>query len=545
MAGHGFTATVRNLAGNVHSGAVIARSGMVEFARPDRVAANYLDVRTFGAVVAPLRVATRRYPDRLAIIDEMRSITFRELDRTSTALARGIHESGFGPEAVIGTVCRDHIPLVETMMAAGKLGARLVLLNTSLSPHQLADVCSREGISIVVHDDLLKDLLEFVPPTIQRYVADGAGHGENDASLARLIEENMDKPGLGRPRKPGALVALTGGTTGVPKGAVRRINSPLAAAQFLERIPLPRNGVTFLAAPMFHGTALSQFLLSMALGTTNVMRTKFDPLETLAAIETFRCTTLVLVPTMLQRIISLGDDVISSHDTRSLQVLFCAGSALPSSLGDEATRLFGDVVYNLYGTSEVGVATVATPDDWKEAPGTVGRPPRSCRVAIYDQNDALVVGPDQKGTIYVGSALSFDGYTGGGGKKTLNGLLSSGDVGHWDIGGRLFIDGRDDDMIVSGGENVFPGEIENLLYAHSAVMEAAVIPVPDSDFGQRLAAVLVLNSGATFTEDDVKTYVREHLARFKVPRDVWFVTKLPRTPVGKLLRQQLIIEYGS
>ncbi len=216
-----------------------------------------------------------------------------------------------------------------------------------------------------------------------------------------------------------------------------------------------------------------------------------------------------------------------------------AGSALPASLGDEAIAAFGPVIYNFYGSTEVGVAAISTPADWIAAPGTVGKPLTSCKVRLYSDDGVLVTEPGVKGTIYVGSMLSFSGYSGGGGKKGIDGLLSSGDVGHWDEGGRLFIDGRDDDMIVSGGENVFPGEIEELLYAHPDINEAAVVAVPDDEFGQRLAAYLVRNPGATIDSDGVRLYVKENLARFKVPRDVHFIEELPRTATGKLLRRAL------
>lgn len=204
------------------------------------------------------------------------------------------------------------------------------------------------------------------------------------------------------------------------------------------------------------------------------------------------------------------------------------------------------MIYNFYGSTEVGVAAISTPADWKVAPGTVGKPPTSVEVRLYDEQDNLVTEPNVKGTIYVASMLSFEEYSGGGGKKGIDGLLSSGDVGHWDHGGRLFIDGRDDDMIVSGGENVFPGEVEELLYAHPDVSEAAVVAVPDDEFGQRLAAYVVRRAGSnTLDSDTVRSHVKENLARFEVPRDVHFVDELPRTATGKLLRRALVAPRAS
>jgi len=202
-------------------------------------------------------------------------------------------------------------------------------------------------------------------------------------------------------------------------------------------------------------------------------------------------------------------------------------------------ELFGPVIYNLYGSTEVAVATVATPEDWALAPGTVGRVPVGCRVTLYDDAGKKITASDTVGRVFVGSGLKFGGYTGGGGKEEIDGLLSSGDVGHFDENGLLFIDGRDDDMIVSGGENVFPAEVEHLLIEHPDVADAAVIGVVDEDFGQRLKAFVVLQPGAQLTDEGIRTHVKANLARHKVPRDVEFIDVLPRNATGKLLRKQL------
>jgi fatty-acyl-CoA synthase len=253
----------------------------------------------------------------------------------------------------------------------------------------------------------------------------------------------------------------------------------------------------------------------------------------------YRVEELVVVPTMLQRILNLGDDVIRGYDTSALRIIFCAGSALPPDVGTRAMELFGPVIYNLYGSTEVAVATVATPEDWKKAPGTVGRSPVGCTVRLYDDAGKRVTAPDTVARVFVGSGLKFGGYTGGGTKEEIDGLLSSGDVGHFDADGLLFIDGRDDDMIVSGGENVFPAEVENLLVEHPAVADAAVIGVQDEEFGQRLKAFVVLRDGQSLDIDAVRDHVKANLARHKVPRDVEFVADLPRNATGKLLRTQL------
>ncbi|MGH3620345.1 MAG: AMP-binding enzyme, partial [Sciscionella sp.] len=244
-------------------------------------------------------------------------------------------------------------------------------------------------------------------------------------------------------------------------------------------------------------------------------------------------------PTMLQRILDLGDEVLGRYDTSSLRVLFIAGSALAPEIGNRAMQVFGDVIYNLYGSTEVAVATVATPQDWRQAPGTAGRTPHGCTVRLYDAEGNQVTEPDVQGRVFVSSGLKFGGYTGGGNKEIIDGLLSSGDIGHFDSDGLLFIDGRDDEMIVSGGENVYPLEVESLLLEHERISDAAVIGVPDEEFGQRLRAFVVVSSAAEVTEDEIKAHVKANLARYKVPRDVRFLEELPRNATGKLLRDEL------
>jgi fatty-acyl-CoA synthase len=357
-------------------------------------------------------------------------------------------------------------------------------------------------------------------------------------TLDELIVSTDDRP-VRQAGQPGSLVLLTSGTTGTPKGAPRRVSNPLIAAQFLDRIPLRAGECTMMAAPLFHGTGISQFILSFGLGCTVVVRRRFHPEETLRAIQDNRATALILVPTMLQRILDLGPEVLAKYDTSSLRIIFSAGSALAPDLGNRAMKAFGDVLYNLYGSTEVAVATVATPEDWRAVPGTVGRAPVGCRVALYDESGTAVTEPEVIGRVFVGSGLAFEGYTDGRHKEIIDGLLSSGDVGHFDSAGRLFIDGRDDDMIVSGGENVFPAEIENLLVEHDAVLEAAVIGVPDERFGQRLRAYVVTHEESTVDADDLKAFVKANLARYKVPRDVVFLDELPRNATGKVLRNKL------
>jgi fatty-acyl-CoA synthase len=533
------TRQLRRLPTTAAEASVLVRRRMVPLNRPDEAARALLDVRRWGILAGAIHIAARQHPDTLGLVDEIGELTFAQLDRRSNALARAWRTQGLDEASTVALLCRDHRGLVEAMFAAGKIGAKVLLMNTGFAKPQFAAVVEREGVAALVYDEEFTDILGDVPASIPRYLAwvDDPATADHP-TLESLVAGTSDAP-VTRPRQVGGLVLLTSGTTGTPKGAPRHVSSPFAAAQFLDRIPLRPGERTFLGAPLFHGTGLSQFLVTLGLGSTTVIRRRFEPRATLEALARYRVEALVVVPTMLQRILNLPEEEIRSHDTSALRIIFCAGSALPPEVGNRATELFGDVVYNLYGSTEVAVATVATPEDWRRAPGTVGRVPVGCRVRLYDEHGDRITSPHTIGRVFVGSGLKFTGYTGGGSKEEIDGLLSSGDVGHFDEDGLLFIDGRDDDMIVSGGENVFPAEVENLLVEHPALADAAVIGVPDHEFGQRLKAFVVVRDGQSITPDEVRSHVRANLARHKVPRDVEVVGSLPRNATGKLLRGEL------
>jgi len=520
---------------------VLRKAGLLDPMRPDEGIRSIVAVRRLGPIAGAAQIAARRSPHALAMVDELGPLTFAELDQRSNALARAWREHGLGPGSVVAVLCRDHRWLVDCMLAAAKLGACLLLMNTGFSRPQLADVAEREGVSALVYDEEFTELLDAVRTDIPRYLAwsnSPADAGPDLVKLADLVASTAGSP-VPNPPSAGHVVLLTSGTTGTPKGAPRQVRSPLAATHLLERIPLRRDGAMFIASPMFHATGLSQLIMTLALGSTVVVRRRFDPEATLRAVADNNCTSLVLVPTMLRRILDLGPEVHRRYDTSRLSVILTAGSVLTPDVSDRTLDVFGDVLYNLYGSTEVAVATVATPVELRAAPGTVGRPPRGCLVRLYDGDGHRVREPNVRGRVFVGSELAFGGYTDGGRKEIIDGLLSSGDIGHFDEHGLLFVDGRDDDMIVSGGENVFPVEIENLLVARPDVADAAVIGVSDADFGQRLLAFVVPADGSSVDPDEVKAYVRANLARYKVPRDVILLDELPRNPTGKVLRSKL------
>ncbi|WP_333891161.1 acyl-CoA synthetase [Mycolicibacterium gadium] len=497
--------------------------------------------RVYGPQATMAIQGGRKYADLPAVVDERGTLTYKQVDDQSWALAHGLQKLGVSAGSVVGVLCRDHRGLVITMAACGKVGARMVLMNTGFAKPQFAEVCEREHVTVVLHDSEFLGLLDALPPDLPRvltWVDDGADVPAGAQILDDIIAANSTAP-LPPPSKAGGSVILTSGTTGLPKGAPREAVSPLATAQIVDRIPFPRKGTMVIVSPIFHSTGWATYTVGAALGNKVVTARRFKAENTLKLIADHRADMLVAVPTMLHRMVELPPDVIARYDTSSLKVILIAGSALSPDLSNRVQDTFGDVLYNMYGSTECAIATVATPAELRAAPGTAGRAPVTCEVVLYDEHDQRVEGANRRGRIFIRNGAPFSGYTDGRNKQILDGYMSSGDMGHFTDSGLLFVDGRDDDMIVSGGENVFPQEVENLLEERDDIAEVAVVGVDDVEFGKRLRAFIVSEPGAELDGTEVKQYVKDNLARHKVPRDVVFIDELPRNATGKLLRRVL------
>jgi acyl-CoA synthetase (AMP-forming)/AMP-acid ligase II/uncharacterized membrane protein len=519
---------------------ILARSGLIAPMRPDKPARMGLAALKWGGSIAALvSTGAIRHPHRPIVIDDLGEISYAELDAQSNAVANTLRTAGVEPGARVGLMCRDHRGFVAGAVAAGKLGADVLLLNTSFSGKQLGEVCDREDAAALIYDEEFADLVADAGRGRIRMVGWHEDEDVEELTIGAAIRDG-DRSAPPRPGRTGRVTILTSGTTGTPKGASRQ-KTPLTLdppAALLERIPFLEGQVVRIGAPLFHAWGFANFALGLSLGSTFVLRRKFDPEQTLADIAEYGCSGLVVVPVMLQRMLALPEDVRAKYDVSSLTAVAASGSALPGELATRWMDAFGDNLYNMYGSTEVATGTLATPADLRAAPGTAGKPARGVVLRIYDA-DGRVLPQGESGRIFVGNSMLFEGYTGGGSKDQLDGLMATGDVGYLDPAGRLFVQGRDDEMIVSGGENVFPKEVEDVLADHPAVAEAACIGVDDDDFGQRLKAFVVLQDGQSASEDDLKAHVRSNLARYKVPREVVFLDELPRNPTGKVLKREL------
>lgn len=516
---------------------VLVRAGAVSLTEPPATTRAVLKaMKDYGTVGGSVRIAAAKHPDAPAIADPRGEITYGEFDEQINRLSNALRDMGLVPGDSIAILCRNHRSPMVVCFAASRAGLKTLWLNTGFSARQASEVIEREGVDLLVHDAEFRGILEGVEPRYGTFATspDGSETDELDALIAKGSPAAPPSP-----EKPGKIILLTSGTTGTPKGAPRaEPKGFIMPASVLQRMPMKSQEATVIGPPIFHGTGLLIALLTIALGSKLVLRPKFDPAQMLDDIEAHGASTICLVPVMLQRLVALGEDEIGKRDLSSLKCAFTAGSQLPAKVSEQATARFGDVIYNLYGSTEVSVATLATPEDVREAPTSVGKPALGVTIRIIDeQGRELPTG--KTGRIFVGATMQFEGYTGGGHKDFIDGLMSTGDVGHFDHDGRLYIDGRDDEMIVSGGENVFPREVEELLVTHEAISDAAVLGVEDEDFGQRLRAFVVLRDGSSVTEKQVQDFVKDNLARYKVPRDVRFLDELPRNPTGKILKREL------
>ena len=518
----------------------LVRAGVLRPVRPDRLVGMGRTLARWGPTpAAGYRVSALRHPDRAAIIDELGTLTFAEIDKRTNALAHALRDEGVGEGDGVAIMCRNHRGFVDATVALSKLGANALYLNTMFAGPQITDVCDREQPELIIYDGEFAELCAGALEGRKGFVAWSDGENPHGHPLLEELVASGDDAALEPPAEKGRVVILTSGTTGTPKGASRKQPDSLApAASLFSKIPLRARQSTHIAAPLFHSWGFAHFTLGMALGSTLVLRRKWTPEGMLSAVAEHECTTLAVVPVMLQRTLELPDEVVDRYDVSSLHVIAASGSALPGELALRVMDHFGDKLYNLYGSTEVAWATVATPRDMRAAPGTAGRPPHGTVVRLYDL-EGRPVAEGETGRIFVGNEMAFEGYTGGGGKDIIDGLLSTGDVGHFDEDGRLFVDGRDDEMIVSGGENVFPREVEDLLADHDAIEEAAVLGVDDEEFGQRLKAFVVLRGGASADDDELKGYVKANLAGYKVPREVVFLDELPRNATGKVVKREL------
>ncbi|WIM87069.1 long-chain-fatty-acid--CoA ligase FadD2 [Candidatus Mycobacterium wuenschmannii] len=521
----------------------IIESGTFRLENPLNYAAMATEIAKWGEIGMLPSFNARRTPHRAAIIDDDGELSFKELDEAANAVAHGLLAKGVKGGDGVAILARNHRWFAIAEFGCARVGARIILLNSSFSGPQIREVSEREGAKLIIYDDEYTDDVNEADPPLGKLRAldtnpDGEDSGSNDETLADLVAANSKAPAP-KASKHSSIIILTSGTTGTPKGANRSTPPTLAPiGGILSHVPFKANEVTSLPAPMFHALGFLHATIGMFLGSTLVLHSKFKPDQVFDDIAKHKVSAVVVVPVMLSRMLDALEKRDDKPDLSSLRIVFASGSALGADVAERALKDLGPVVYNMYGSTEISFATIAQPKHLEFNSTTAGPPVHGVKIKIFDENGKELP-QGEVGRIFVGTSFPFEGYTGGGNKQIIDGLLSSGDVGYFDEHGLLYISGRDDEMIVSGGENVFPAEVEDCINALPDVVEATAIGVEDKEWGHRLRAFVVKKDNASLDEDAVKKHVKDQLAKYKVPREVIFLDELPRNPTGKILKREL------
>lgn len=510
----------------------VARSGLIRPTSPRATLQITAGVRHWGTSPAVgFSLGRARHPSAVAVIDaddeNLPQVSFIDMDHRCDTLALSLLDRGIGPGSRVGLLGRNSRGFLESLVAVSRTGADLVYLNTGATPEAVATIAYAQRIELVIRDTEFAHLAPEGIPSISIDNKSGI------PLLCSLPNKSGTLPGLAR---HGQHIILTSGTSSGRAQGASRSSVPLdAAAAVLDAFPLHMRGTTLFASPIFHAWGWMHHRLATLLDSTTVVVRRPDPERLLALIDEHKVDALITVPVVLRRMLELPRHVRRRYDLSSLRCVAVSGSSLPGTLATEFMDVFGDVLYNLYGSTEAAFATCATPEDLRADPGTAGRPLAGVHIEILDRRGRPVV-EGAEGRVYVGSRTTFSGYTDGTDRERVRGLVFTGDIGRLDEEGRLTIVGRADDVVVTGGENVHPAEVEEVFRSNPDVLDVAVTGIPDPVYGAALVAHVVPGELATADADALLRWARERLGPHHRPRRVIFHEELPRNATGKILR---------
>jgi fatty-acyl-CoA synthase len=491
------------------------------------------------------RVHAVNTPDKPAIKWRDQSISFSELDRRIDAIASSLTRRGFGRGTSVLLMMKNRPEFLLAATGISRMGGAAVSVSWRSTASEIVYLASHCGArAIMVEADLwpaVEEARKSLPNVDAFFTVGGRVAG------ASPFEELLDASGQFKEPEGAAdeasVVIYTSGTTGKPKGAVRKFPKEAlpAVMRIIAELPMRVDDIHLVVCPLYHATAFAFLTFTHLLGATAVVLDEFKPEPFLEIVQRHGVTTTALVPTMLHRVLALGTETLDRYDTRSLRGLFSLGAPLPGPLAIEAMDRFGDVVFNLYGATELGIVTVAKPADLRAAPGTIGPAIPGNEIRLLD-DAGNEVRSGEVGELYVRNKMLVAGYhkdDEATRSSMREGFFSVGDLARRDRDGRYFIEGRKRDMVISGGVNVYPAEVEGVLEQHPALSEVAVVGVEDPEWGERVRAFVVRRPGHAIDEGALKVWVRERLAGPKVPRDFVFLDALPRNPTGKVLKREL------
>jgi len=494
-----------------------------------------------------IAVHAERQPERVAIIESERRLTWREFRDRRNRLGHSLVARGVRPGDHIAVYAFNCIEVLLVSAAARAAGAIPVPLNHRLTAEEVAYILDNSEAAAVFVGDAFVGTAEQVRAgarAVRSWIFIGSERRDWGEGLDDLIEAGSPAPvELPGGEVFGASMIYTAGTTGKPKGARRRASDPAEVMKRLQALGVDDPSHVHLAAgPLYHSAPGGFALYAHLVGSPVVIMPKFDAETALATIERHRCSSTFMAPTLLKRIVDLPAAVRARYDVSSMRSIVMAAAPCPMRVKEEVIAYFGPVLYEFYGSTELGVNTILRPEDVLRKPGSCGRAPEGIELAILD-DDGRPVPTGEAGELYVRRNPGvFDEYYKNpeATRHTVRGdWLTVGDVAYMDAEGFVYICDRKRDMIISGGVNIYPAEIEDALHRHPKIQDAAVFGVPDDEWGERVHAAVELWPGETLTVDDVRAFCRQHVADYKVPREVSFHERLPRDSAGKLVKRVL------
>lgn len=502
-----------------------------------------LKARKLGPAGAIL-VHAANHPHRECIVDRYRRLTYQDAAKEMIRLADGLQKRGFGRGDTIGIMVKNRAEFLLIANAAARIGAPIVQISYRFKADEAAYILENSGAKVLFFEDGLAPIAKSLQsrlPEVKLFAA--VGGAEGFPSYQEIVESgDPDAPPVRLQEDPRLLI-YTSGTTGKPKGASRRtgLNTIGPTLAFLHALGLKSDDRHLAVCPLYHSAGIGFAVFTLLLGGTVVLLEHFDAEEVLRAIEREKLTTAMMVPTMYRRLVDLPEEVRRRYDTSSMRRMMTGAALMPVPLQQAVAKAFGPKLYDFYGSTETGWNTLATAEDLARKPGTIGKVIEGNEIKLFGE-DGQEVGVGQVGQLYVRSMMQIDGYHANEEATRAsmkNGYFSVGDLAYRDDEGYYFLAGRKTDMVISGGVNVYPKEVEDGLHGHPAVIDAAVVGVTHEEWGESLRAFVVLREGARLTEEELKAFCKEHMADYKCPREVFFVDELPRNPTGKVLKKDL------
>jgi fatty-acyl-CoA synthase len=496
---------------------------------------------------AIFKIHAANSPDAIALQWRNRKISFGQLNAEMDQLALGLRRRGLGRGSSVVLMMRNRPEFIALQSGAARLGAAAVSVSWRSTAAELVYLATHCGAKAIFFD------AEFWPVVAEAKKSLGSIEAKNfiavggDAEGCARFEEILGGGGDFVQEKgvedDAAIVIYTSGTTGKPKGAVRKFPKDALPAflRFIAETPLRCDDVHLVTCPLYHSTAIGFMSMSLILGATCVLMDEFKAEPFLEHVQRFGVTTTAIVPTMLHRVMALGPEILAKYDVRTMRAIFSGGAPLPGPLGTAVMDHFGDVLFNFYGATETSLVTLAKPADLRAAPWTIGKAVPGNEIRLLD-DAGREVREGEVGELFARNKMLVDGYhkdTDATRASMNDGFFSVGDLARRDRDGRYFLEGRKRDMIISGGVNVYPAEVEGVLESHPDVAEGAVVGVADAEWGEKVRAFVVARPGTNLDDAALKLWCRERLAGPKVPREFVFLAALPRNPTGKVLKREL------